>query len=197
MLEKLIDYLLREWAVLTQAPLAFALLTAFGVAIGWIAARKFLEERISVMQQRLSDYQERLGLAPKDQTTYSKMTNRELRQATVELVPKLRTFQQQVEHRDTMAVLEQHQRISGLSEPERNQAFQQNMLATVSQSQLRNMEFQRNYRASAIALRDELLRRLPEQRPEMLPALDYGMLAGVTPVGQVADYLERLAKLLP
>jgi hypothetical protein len=117
------------------------------------------------MQQRLSDYQERLGLAPKDHTI--------------------------------AMLVEQHRRIGNLAEAERNPAFQQNVLATVSQSQLRNMEFQRNYRASAIALRDELLKRLPERKPEMLPALDYGMLAGVSPVGHVADYLERLAKLLP
>ena len=197
MWDRLFDYVVQQWNVLTAAPLAFGVLFVVGVVIGWMACRKFLEERMAVMQQRLDDYQERLGLAPTDQTAYSKMTNRELRQATLDLIPKLRAFQHEIESKDRIMSIREHSRISTLPEAERSQAFQQYSLSLISQQQNRTLEFQTRYRASAIALRDELLRRLPEQKPLNLPALDHGMLAGVHPVGEAADYLERLAKLLP
>ena len=67
----------------------------------------------------------------------------------------------------------------------------------LSRSQANNTEFNKSFRALAISLRDEILVRLPTQQTNLIPALEYGMLAGVDPVSAVAVHLEKLAKLLP
>jgi hypothetical protein len=61
--------------------------------------------------------------------------------------------------------------------------------------------FNERLRPTALALRDEMRSRLgmvtPVERTERgAIALDYGMLAGVSPVGEIADMLERLARQL-
>lgn len=55
-------------------------------------------------------------------------------------------------------------------------------------------EYKRELRPRALRLRDECLRRNPKTSVSatLLPALDANMLAGVNPLGNVADYLERL-----
>lgn len=170
---------------------------AAGVSLGWLIASKFYEERIAVLTLRISDYQERLGLVAKDLTTYSKMTHKELRQATLLLVQQLREFQQQIEHNNPTNKLISEQRASNLSENERQQRFQTVTSEILSFSQSSNLEFQRDYQARAKVLGDELRKRLPKQKMMVPTALEHGTLAGVRPVGEVATYLESLAKLLP
>lgn len=200
MLERAFDYLLKEWSVIKQAPLAFIVCVLLGACLGWFLGKSFYAERIEVISQRIEDFQERLGLVPKDRTAYSKMTNRELRAATLELVARLREFEQTVEVDDRDSYLAQFNDMrNAKTEEERTNIWQHQNQALSQRSFQRQFEFGQNYRADALLLRDEMLRRLPKQPKEQRPivALDRGMLGGIRPVGEAADYLERLAKLLP
>ncbi|MFA5988063.1 MAG: hypothetical protein WC803_00470 [Sphingomonas sp.] len=62
-------------------------------------------------------------------------------------------------------------------------------------------DFNAQFRPAALALRDEMRRRLGEGPPPHASqdsvALEYGMLAGVNPVDEAALELERLAQKLP
>lgn len=196
-MEKLFEYLISEWVVLQQAPIAFLLSIVVGLGCGWFAASKFYKERLSVQETRISDYQERLGLVPPDRTAYSKLTNKELQKLALELVDKLHEFQGRIKREDRALSDQRWASIVNANDSERDQRFQQYVAMSSIKHDERQLEFQRDYRAQAIGLRDEIVKRLPVQQSKTVIALDYGMLAGPSPIGDIAVHLEHISRLLP
>jgi hypothetical protein len=133
------------------------------------------------------------------------MANPQLKQATIDLAMDLRELQRK--HDDT-SDLRYNQRLTAMQDAqtkeERQRVWQeQNLQDSVAQSEIK-YEFER-LRVQGIALREELVRRLqvpPSQQGDDLEnyariTLDDGMLAGVSPLRNLADYLEGLAVPLP
>jgi hypothetical protein len=88
------------------------------------------------------------------------------------------------------------------TEEQRNADWQADGLKDAESRGQFHAEFMSRYYAHAMALRDEISRRLgifPPYRHEADSSvvLDNGMLAGVNPVTEAANYLDRRARKLP
>jgi hypothetical protein len=135
-----------------------------------------------------------VSLSP-DDTATSKLSNRDLRKRLLDLADQARDLQSRISTANTTALSAQRDEMRQATEEERSRIWNRHTDADSERRNLRHQEFSQ-LRPEAILLRDEALKRLPPQPHELLVALDHGTLAGPKPVGEVAEYLERLAKLL-
>jgi hypothetical protein len=112
----------------------------------------------------------------------------------------MRTFEAGKRTADMRALLER-QHSEGQTEEQKNAAWRAETNQMMQRSIEAQNEFRSRYMPEASALRDEMSRRLgifPPYSPDhRTVALDYGMLAGVSPLSDAADYLEALARRLP
>ena len=168
-MQQVVEYIQREFAVMKGAPVAALVFVAIGYAIAaWYYGRdlRFLERQVD-------EYKQRLGLAPKDQTAYSRLTHAELKRAIDEYVNRLRDFAERAKTEDQNAFLsELNQRSSGKSNDERKETWQRSVMAAQHRYLSRNAEFSRGYLTEGVLLRNETLRRLPKQGKEPMTALD-------------------------
>jgi hypothetical protein len=86
-----------------------------------------------------------------------------------------------------------------MSDDERRQEITRDRERTMSAYMQQNADFNRKARPDAVALWDELKRRLGSAGalPKTVVALEHGMLAGAYPVEDAATALETLARRLP
>lgn len=191
------------------APVAAFILFALGVLIAYPAFNwryagqiESLQSQNNLLRDQVQDYKERLGLVPPDTTAYSKLTNFELKQTVDRLVAELRVFASRA---DRLPILpEQNQRVAedianARTQAEKdkiwNEAAQKEDFVMQKFAQARAQYYQQQYKTRVIALRDEMLRRLPKQSVDRNPL--YDQLSGATPIADMADDLERLALMLP
>jgi hypothetical protein len=135
-------------------------------------------------------------------TEYGALTNTELQNAAIKLANDLRELegQERAEQYQTgNARMDAIRQAS--TEDEKSKVWNQYNNLDSQRDLTYQTRFRQQFQGSAQAMVDELLRRLPEQsriKPQYpLPALEYGALAGAEPMGEVASYIEKLARTLP
>jgi hypothetical protein len=181
LLDKILDHILAEWTVVRESPEASLLCFALGIAVAWKIASKHFEERFSVLTQRITDYQERLGIAPRDNTAYSKLTNKEVKERMLRLVESLRELHQRISAESKQAMDSMFSQIRQAKTAEESRAIRDRQIAgDAARRNTQDIEFAK-FRTDANLLRDEARKRIPKQPQELIVALDVGMLAGINP----------------
>lgn len=185
----LIGRIKAEWPTVKAAPGLCVVIAVLGAIVGAGLMAIWDAREIRITQKMAEDYKQRAGFYP-DFTLYSKLTNSELKEFTSDFVRRLGEL-------DLLFRATLRQIGEGNSQEERDASLKEYQ-TRIDMLQLR---FNTEYRPVGLNLRAELLRRIPEEkrpeRPEIpLVALDHGMLAGASPLGDTIDYLQKLADLL-
>lgn len=120
----------------------------------------------------------------------------ELRGAIDALNGRLRIFESQ-RHSEMGSRFMARPPDEGQMQPIERQKLYEQRQALGQQSMQNHLDVQDRLRPEAIALYEEVLRRIPASRPTREPVLiAYGM-AGVAPLNDFANVMERLARELP
>lgn len=150
-----------------------------------------------------------IGSTVSTQTVLS--DNEALRHKTKNFTDSLRRFEENARQGDAQALQNDWARsVSGQYNKEESHArFIENTKNSFLRSQARSAEFSKNYRPDALSLHEELIASLrkvgilepfPDQVHDFDNArlmLDMDALAGARPIGNLADYLDFLARKLP
>lgn len=128
-------------------------------------------------------------------------TNAQLRDAALDLARRLREFQVQIKGESSRLYDSRQQQMMAADKIGEEEVRRVHLKTAVEIEQLnaRQLAAYGPLKAEAQNMRTQLLNRLPPQpAPKQweLIALEHGALAGPNPVGEVADYIERLARLL-
>ena len=153
-------YKLREeWGVIRAAPWSVLFIAAVVGICGYEASSLHYQQQIVVLQSRIDDYKERLGLVPSDQSAYSKLTNQELRRYAVDLSRQMNTLQETINHvtREQQDAEILKVRAANTRE-EQDQIRQQHLREISAEYQDWQAEFNSKYRAKALILREEMVR---------------------------------------
>lgn len=210
-MDRLMELLEKNWSVVSQAPLASFLLgiAAFGVAYAAAAwkfssqieqlksANETLRDRIQFKTEQSEVYRERALKYDDKLLSVAQSDSTDLREKTFAFVREVRAFIERHRHRD-----DQIQRTEWVEmtqagdESEKNRLWHKFTSAMSQASSERNSEWERRFKVDALVLRDELLSRAPEQkRPEHIES-SYEHPVNYFGFCEVADDLERMAKLL-
>ena len=91
--------------------------------------------------------------------------------------------------------------VASISDEERRIKWENESRAIMEQSDEQNQIWNNRLRPIAMALKEELLRRIHGEKPypsdSRMRAIDNGILAGVDPIGEAASGLESLIRQLP
>ncbi len=209
-MDKLFEYISKEWTVVSQAPFAFMIIAAIVFGLAYIAAKwrftavidqinasnEALKERLHLRSELAESYKDRaLKYDDKVQQVVD-FDEIALRDKTLEVVKDLRDFIDRTKREDDRNLME-NRLSSSRSEEQRQadwEAMTNNMMRLGSE---RNAEYDRRFRVHAIMLRDELRSRLPGYKPQE----DYFDSMYEHPTNYfgfdgVADDLERMARML-
>lgn len=195
------------------------LILAAGGAGGWWLARQqlrgtseLLKERVSHLTDLLAQKERELGTASEKiqalraptregPTAITQLTDEALRARAFELAARIRQFDVETTTQQMTEVFQDQQKWEtlGKTAEERNAEWFRLQLARVPEFELTITQFEERFKADAILIRDELLRRLPPKLPfQRDPHVE--MAYKFTNNGfmrrAIADDLERLAKSL-
>lgn len=129
-------------------------------------------------------------------------SNSQLRDAALDLARRLREFQFRFATDEAKMYQTYFPQIAAANKNKDTEAADkiqgQLVSAEVALHNREQMEFG-SLRAEAMNMRTQLLNRLPPQPDNMMVqlVLDRGVLAGASPIYEVASYIEQLARLLP
>jgi hypothetical protein len=157
----------KEWRAITRRAFILLVTLSLGVSIGWWLTARF-------------------GTASHD-TAYSKFTNAELKDRSIELVKKMRVLSQW--------------HTKALNEIPATDPDFARKLDDITNRMLN--EFKTTMSAETLSIERELLTRLPpplqqSDLSQIAPLLLHsGNMGGSDPVGTIASYIEELAMLLP
>lgn len=211
-MEKLFEYISKEWSVVSQAPLAFLILAAIIFGLAYLAAKwrftavidqtrasnETLKERLHLKSEQAESYKDR---ALKYDEKVQQVVDSDalaLKERTLEVVKNLREFiERHKREDDRISAIERSAMRSAQTEEERNAAWERNTNETMRLSNERNAEYDRRFRVDAIMLRDELRSRLPDYEPlERHHDMMYEHPTNYFGFNDVASDLERMAKML-
>lgn len=211
-MEKLFEYIAKEWSVVSQAPLAFLILAAIIFGLAYLAAKwrftavidqtrasnETLKERLHLKSEQAESYKDR---ALKHDEKVQQVVDSDalaLKERTLEVVKNLREFiERHKREDDRISAIERSAMRSAQTEEERNAAWERNTNETMRLSNERNAEYDRRFRVDAIMLRDELRSRLPDYEPlERHHDMMYEHPTNYFGFNDVASDLERMAKML-
>lgn len=211
-MDRLFEYIAKEWEVLSDAPFAFLVLAAIMFGLAYLAAKwrfstiieqvratnETLTERLRLRSEQAESYKER---ALKYDDKIQQVVDSDavaLRERTLDLVKNLRDFIERYKREDDR-VNERERSVmrSAGSEEERKAAWDKYTSETMRLSNERNAEYDRRFRVDAIMLRDELRSRLPDYTPaEPHHDMMYEHPTNYFGFNDVASDLERMAKML-
>lgn len=195
-----------------QAWVAVAVVLAISLT-WWLGAKRSEENRIEKEQKRgLTD--QVISLAsqlsgvmqnkPEDIESIinfvrlSDLSNEILRVRAITHAKKMREFEEN--YKNAMRLnYGQNINYSKLTDVERHKEWQKETKKLMETSNRHLTIFRNDYLPEALGLEIELLKRLKKERPDgdgKLVALEHGMLAGVSPASDAADYLEGMAREL-
>jgi hypothetical protein len=203
MLDRALDYIQKNGKVVRQFPLMLAAVFLVGVSAGLGLTVLYYSERIEVLEKRIDDYKERLGLVPPDKTAYSKLTNEELKREVTDFVVALRAFHRESEAAKPNYVKQQLEELSTAKSNEEKKEIGQRYFALQYQASQqwfseRAEKYDKQFKTKAIILNAEMTRRLPPGNVERTGiAATYDLLILPSALEWVAADLERLSKLLP
>ena len=163
--------------------MAFLALFALGTTFGWMARIAWDSRENAAAAETLKQLQQRAQYFP-DYTEFSKLTNKELKEETLSFTETLESFQ--LEFKAAMDA-------GGKAGIADGSPYDKGM-------ELLRLRFDREFRPIGLALREEMIRRIPKDaiKEPLIPvfALDFGGMMGTNPIGDVAARLQYLAGLL-
>lgn len=211
-MEKLFEYIAKEWSVVSQAPFAFLILAAIMFGLAYLAAKwrftavidqtrvsnEALKDRLHLKSEQAESYKDR---ALKYDEKVQQVVDSDavaLKERTLEVVKNLREFiERHKREDDRISTIERSAMRSAQTEEERNAAWERHTNETMRLSNDRNAEYDRRFRVDAIMLRDELRSRLPDYEPlERHHDMMYEHPTNYFGFNDVASDLERMAKML-
>ena len=211
-MEKLIEYIAKEWGVVSQAPFAFLILAAIMIGLAYLAAKwrftavidqvkaanETLKERLHLKSEQAESYKDR---ALKFDEKVQQVVDSDavaLKDRTLEVVKNLREFiERHKREDDRVSAIERSAMRSAQTEEEKNKTWEKNTNETMRLSNERNAEYDRRFRVDAIMLRDELRSRIPDYEPlERHHDMMYERPTNYFGFNDVASDLERMAKML-
>ena len=211
-MDKLFEYIAKEWSVVSQAPFAFLILAAIMFGLAYLAAKwrftavidqtrvsnEALKDRLHLKSEQAESYKDR---ALKYDEKVQQVVDSDavaLKERTLEVVKNLREFiERHKREDDRISAIERSAMRSAQTEEERNAAWERNTNETMRLSNERNAEYDRRFRVDAIMLRDELRSRLPDYEPlERHHDMMYEHPTNYFGFNDVASDLERMAKIL-
>lgn len=211
-MKEFVQLIQNEWVTISSAPVTFVLLLiiAFGVAFfvtnwryeGIVDSLKerieSFKERLEAKDDQLMEYRERLHLIPAAESTYSRFTNVELKQKSLDVVSQIRDFlKNRNEKLNDNLFSGRRANLQSMSEEDRQKLWHQETNASMRAYRLLNADYNRDFRVDTILLRDELLSRLPPNAKNEKEYRTYERPTNPIGISIVADDLERLAKSLP
>ncbi len=147
--------------------------------------------------------QERIGSPQTNE--FAGHTNNQLRQRVITFAREMRVFES-----DYKAKRPQMEPLWGSTQQEIRENWSRHIAQSHALSEAEKVHFRNNFLGEARSLRDELSKRLGISTVAESPTsyanmeenmvahtLKFGMLAGPSPVSDIADYLEKLARALP
>lgn len=201
----LLEKLKQELPVIRAAPVTFIALMGIAFGGGFGLSTWYYSGQINLLQSRVDEQAERLGINLPYQTPYAKLTNRELKTAVQDLVGKLKVFASRADEFPALQVQEivdadkEWALSRAKNEQEKEQILRKYVEVYTGQYNLwltaRAQHYEQQFKSQTLGLRDELLRRL-NIRPEQ-NTVNYDSLLGARPITTVAEDLQRLGNLLP
>jgi hypothetical protein len=138
-----------------------------------------------------------VGATP-EKRVYTQTSNRELKQKSLQLVKRIRdlVYSYNKTDQELLAEYNGRDRVASTSGAEKV-ARQQWLKNTDTLHDSTMKRYKEQYWSDAILLADEILRRLPKQKPQANVLLIYQQPTNVLGVQTIADHLELIAKSLP
>jgi len=133
--------------------------------------------------------------ADERETELSHLTDAELKSKTLDFVEEVRSFESDYQRSRDETTAE----LTDFSGQDNLSGALQNVKDTYEQRQVAfSSEFESKYRPEAVAVRQEISKRLGISEPydNFSPALDSGMLVGTNPLTDAADLIEELVEKL-
>ena len=137
------------------------------------------------------------GATP-EKRVYTQTSNKELKQKSLQLVKRIRDLAYSYDKTDQELLAEYDGKQRSDSTKEAAKVARQQWLKnsdTLHDSTMR--KYKEQYWSDAILLADEILRRLPKQKPQANVLNIYQHPTNVLGVQTIADHLELIAKSLP
>lgn len=210
-METFIELLAREWSVVSQAPLAFALLAVSMFGLAYFAARwKYtsvceqvraandtLKERLHLKTEQAEQYKERALKYDEKVWSVVESDTSSLTQKALKLVAEIREFIARHQRQDE-AVRENEwvEMTRAVDDADKQRLWHKFTSASSRVSNERNAEWERRFKVDALMLRDELLSRLKGYTSEQRADHMYEHPTNYFGFNDVAADLERMAKLL-
>lgn len=211
-MEKLFEYIAKEWSVVSQAPFAFLILSAIMFGLAYLAAKwrftavidqtrvsnEALKDRLHLKSEQAESYKDRALKYDEKVQQVVDSDSIALKERTLEVVKNLREFiERHKREDDRISAIERSAMRSAQTEEERNAAWERHTNETMRLSNERNAEYDRRFRVDVIMLRDELRSRLPDYEPlERHHDMMYEHPTNYFGFNDVASDLERMAKMV-
>jgi hypothetical protein len=149
-----------------------------------------------------TEVQKRVALNRLDKTAFAKLTNQELKKEVSDFLSLLRGFNEGVYRaqpkQDRDAEMKEY--YAAKTDEDRGEIATRHTNAYQKEYERWRtemvLEYERNFRAKALVLRDELMRRIPESVAGKRYTIIYENLAGPSPLADIATDLEGLSMLL-
>lgn len=211
-MDKLFEYIGKEWGVISQAPFAFLILSALMFGLAYLAAswrfsgvveelkasKDTLKERLLLKSEQAESYKDRaLKFDEKIQVVVDS-DEVALKERTLEVVKNLRDFIERYKREDDRNMgIDRAASRTEQSEEGRQLAWERQTNEIMRLSNERNAEYDRRFRIDAMMLRDELRSRLPEYEPsDRHRDSAYEHPTNYFGFNDVANDLELMAKML-
>lgn len=157
-----------------------------------------LETRIQSKEDLLNEYRERLHLTSKSSTAFSTMSNKELRNKTLEVVSSIRGYLEKIKNEDMRLFFLQSQEMqSTKNKAEQHQLWLKQTKKSSQNSLEQKLYYSRNFQTDTILLRDEILTRLPKGSKDNKLDIHYEHYTNQLSMTFMVNDLERIAKSLP
>jgi hypothetical protein len=202
--KELIEYIQREWATVSGAPLTFLLVLIVAAGAAYAASSwrhagiiELLRERLAAKDERLDEYRERLHATPSSGSIVAKQSNKQLQTDVLSFVSSLREW---LAMRRTQDMQQQHQQWVAMTratdEASKKQLWDAHTGALIQAGTSLNSEYDAKFKVRAIVFRDELLSRIQHPNPKAHSHNMYEHPTNPIGMGMVADDLEHMARLL-
>jgi hypothetical protein len=129
----------------------------------------------------------------------SRLPNEQIRRRVADLATAMRIFEGGRRSANAAELIDRLP--PSATREQRHAAWTEQTTRMLTRSAEEQTQFRIQFLPQALALREAMLNRLgimPPYPPQpRVVALDFGMLAGVSPISDAANYLEELARRLP
>lgn len=211
-MDKLFEYLAKEWLVISQAPFAFLILATLMFGLAYMAVRwkyssvieqvrasnETLKERILQKSEQMESYKERALKYDQRLLEVVDSDAVNLKEKTMELVGNIREFVTRFKRQDEIVrENEWFEMTEAKTEDEKARLWNKFISASSRLSSELHAEYDRRFKVDSLMLRDELRSRLIDYKPDDRIDHSYEHPTNYFGFNDVAADLEKMAKLLP